>query len=367
MNFGLERKRKILPIDTNTIRFADGIVEGSSEAFDKFISQRSLTPESEIELTLEQKKLMNSIKIVIQLIQVAEAKRLGLPQNFLKFNSDKIKFVVGENNYGAYYTAEDILVINSDLINFHAVSRLVKIILHELAHRYSRQGFTFQDNRIRASRGGYEERDKRLNFLSFNEAVVEKYTFYLFNKYFMILKQVFPICKMEDNEQFRSYQAETAMLDKIVDKVSRVSNKTLNSTYELAFKGLFTGEKMWLRMVDKAFGPGSGIYLASLVPEDKSGYGYFTLETYSGRVKYALEKLSLNVHDGVTFHRYFQYIISLDRALKSENYSYEEKISISLHILNSYSSLKNRLATSDSSYKGYYLLLIDAFIKKRGG
>ena len=143
-------------------------------------------------------------------------------------------------------------------------------ILHSLSYiRYNsrfgyRTGISDIEEKKKIVRQKYSY-DYSEHFMGLTEAITEKMTIEILNN---ISKQSkFPL-KKEQSELLGHYSELIEVLNIIIEKVAKENDQNKNEIWENFKIGLFTGEMMYLRKVEKIFGKGSLRILAALQGKD---------------------------------------------------------------------------------------------------
>lgn len=147
------------------------------------------------------------------------------------------------------------IFINLDM--YFNKSELYNTILHECLHIVSAEKYIFDDREFWQKRTGYwESRDTKGHdhFQWFNEMIITKVSNDIFKKH---KKEI-----TEKKEPIYGYIL--TVLNLVIDKVAKYNQETPEDTWKRLKKGLFTGEMMHLRDVDRTFGKGSLRLIASL-------------------------------------------------------------------------------------------------------
>jgi hypothetical protein len=220
--------------------------------------------EREIEKTLENKELIDlANKSVLEAI-----KSLGLEVP-VAFDPIRVHIIPAdfqsrtlENNQGQYQTVEDRIVVRKQKDNL----QFFKVMVHELLHAYSWNKFYVKETeegfRGGAKRSGYsypsKENKEEMQFQGLTEAIIEDFqreiTYHHAEDLTNLIaddKNVLEIKALNWN----SYPFERDLLHYVVDKLAKENNLESDEVWQKLRKGLFTGDMMFLRMFEKAFGP----------------------------------------------------------------------------------------------------------------
>lgn len=182
-----------------------------------------------------------------------------------------------------------------------------------MAERY-RQGY-------RVFHPGYDEERAHEHFRGLKEAVIEKMIEEFFERHgkeiegleerrFVVPEEVYVPGPEETERKERvgekplEYSAYKDVLERVISKIAMMSHEDEGNVWKIFKKGLFTGEMLHLREVDKVFGTGSLRILAVLgsqgvakeeLPEQEINYlvrEYFETDDLARREKIAEEVLN---------------------------------------------------------------------------
>lgn len=243
----------------------------------------------------EIKKAKEEVEFIDELNQclLDEFKGLGINTSTSSLvSADRIHFLPPEkyyNRYGAngigYYDINNgAILINSvatRLICPDSRNKLFQVIAHEVIHSLSyetdfRLGYSVQANdanKNKIMRSMYSNYDE--HFRGLNEAVTDKMAIEVLNK--ILKKEPLP-------ESMGGYSEFIDILNMIIEKVSQENNEGVNAIWKAFKRGLFSGEMMHLREIEKIFGRGALRILAALREWDERG-GDFK-ETKASEVLY---------------------------------------------------------------------------------
>jgi hypothetical protein len=156
--------------------------------------------------------------------------------------------------------------------------QLFKVVFHEAVHTLSFHKYfaSVETRRVGPYRAGYTTARPRVgedvkkfheHFRGFNEAITEAITKEVMEKHKGDLASVFHFTPEERQKELRYYDEYIKVVDKIVDGIA-VKNKEDRADVWRRFKrGIFTGEMMHLRDVERTFGKNSLQLLALLGAE----------------------------------------------------------------------------------------------------
>lgn len=224
--------------------------------------------QGEYEKTKEESKAIDLINNFLQ----QEIKELNVePKDSILPN--RVHFIDGQiaksleiESDGVYSTRKDAVFINKDnfidgRLNFY------KNILHEIIHYYSFNSLIAIDSTkdIKNYRSGFvshnpEDTSRHEHLRGFNEAVVEKVLQDILrkNRDFLIKELNITNKEIKSRENAVSYYTkESDLLNIIIDELAKFKNKNPDEIWKDIKKGLFTGNMMFLRDIEKVFGPGS--------------------------------------------------------------------------------------------------------------
>ena len=169
-------------------------------------------------------------------------------------------------------------------IKSHRRLATVMTLVHEMVHELGIRKWEFNSNILgkkdKLYRTGYvlvsdegeENGDGKDKFDAFNEGVVETIA------YDAVMKQKENVTwklKLDlegfDKKAWKevTYRDAVWLLDIIIKKLAQIDGKAGPEVFRTIAKGEFTGEMMWMRSIDRIFGPGSLRVLASLHPHPK--------------------------------------------------------------------------------------------------
>lgn len=247
---------------------------------------------------LQSKKDMNRQKIEdeyektdeeIKFIQVLsgyisqELEKLGIQEvpeikpdefHFLPQDMFKKKYRKETNGNGVYDAHEQVVYISRDRMK----NRLYKFqtMMHDAVHLVAfKKMHKEESGGIIVYRSGYVSRNVNLledqdilrheHFRGLDEAIVDKFTFDLVNNNWENLKEEFNISNDEvDRSKVYYHEPFIAILDEIIKRLAEHKGEKEDKIWENFKRGLFTGEMLHLRDVEKTFGPGSLRVLGAL-------------------------------------------------------------------------------------------------------
>jgi len=171
------------------------------------------------------------------------------------FSKEKLRAFFYSPNQGAYIDKDD------------AKSRLdlYKTMFHESVHMASFLKFRIkkQEGKVNQYRVGYSTwLEEHGHFTGLNEMVVDKLIPEMLRKHKKELLKEFEITP-EESEQI-TYYYPSDILDTIISKLAEKDDEKEEEIWKRFKKGLFTGEMMHLREIERILGKGSLRMLAAL-------------------------------------------------------------------------------------------------------
>lgn len=221
---------------------------------------------------------LKAISLINDLIQ-REIKELGVNTPG-PINSDRIHFVNQEiadvmqpKRGGMFLPVLDAIIMNKDKYKDHKFL-FYKSILHEIVHHDSFDSIFVMGNDAKMTpyRTGYnssniDDYKTHEHFRGFNEAVTQKMSLEIVNKYKELLVKELNISEEDQKEgdRFESfYSNQIEVLDLVINKMSEFYGKDSKEIWIKIKKGMITGEMMHLRDIEKVFGPGSLRFLSAM-------------------------------------------------------------------------------------------------------
>jgi len=149
---------------------------------------------------------------------------------------------------------------------------LFKVMLHEALHTLSFCKYHFdstEENKIvKEYRSGYRTINPKENyhehFRGLNEAVIDKMVREIINKHREELAEELNIMFKEEEESYLYYSDYIKILDVIIQKIADRKHEDKEAIWRRFKKGLFTGEMMHLRDLEKSSGKQSLRMIAAL-------------------------------------------------------------------------------------------------------
>lgn len=169
-----------------------------------------------------------------------------------------------KNSRGTYYQNEDMYVVRGGLPRL----QMFKTILHEALHKVSFHAWSIapktgeEGRRIveqhRTGYGGKEHLDK------FDEGVIDVLVIRILARHADELREIFHITPEEETEGVNSYKFEVDLVSAIIKKIAEKNQERFARVLYRFARGLFTGEMMHLRDIERTFGGGSLRILAAM-------------------------------------------------------------------------------------------------------
>lgn len=244
---------------------------------------------SEEEKTPKDEAVINELFSILE----KEYKDLGLPEDyFYELNKNKIHFLSSEEFIKAVPPAKDIKIganaypDGSYIIRrevFSTPLQFYKANLHELIHAASFKRFSLNEKsgNLGLEKIGYKG-DK---FLGFNEAMTDLMTLEFMEKNKEDLRLLINFSDQEFSDLEKSLYPYYSLVEKIVDSISETKEEDRELTWERFKKGMFTGEMMHLRDIEKTYGEGALSKIASLgykKETDQEVFDYFSVDESKG-------------------------------------------------------------------------------------
>ncbi len=202
-----------------------------------------------------------------------ELKTLGLEgidsinPNQIHFYSDAAyeeKFPHAKNTF--IFTKVFNNAINANVDATGKIGRLqfFKGILHEMVHTASKKKYYLRpDDDISVSRSGYRNEnpiDDHEHLIGLNEAIVDKITIDIFNKHRKDIVLDFDISSddcAKEAKYLGHYDKYIEILEIIVKRISDTKGESEDDVWKRFKRGIFTGEMMHLRDIEKIYGKGA--------------------------------------------------------------------------------------------------------------
>lgn len=243
----------------------------------------------------EEEKTPQDEAVINELFSILEKEYqdLDLPEDyFYELNKNKIHFLSNDEFIKAVPPAKDLKIganaypDGSYIIRREAFStplQFYKANLHELIHAASFKRFSLNDKSgsLDLDRIGYKG-DK---FSGFNEAMTDLMTIEFMEKNKEDLRLLINFSDEEFLALEKSLYPYYSIVEKIIDSVSENNNEFRELTWKRFKKGMFTGEMMHLRDIEKTYGEGALSKLASLgykKETDQEVFDYFSVNEDNG-------------------------------------------------------------------------------------
>lgn len=233
--------------------------------------------EDETEKTSEQLRIIEKVNEHLN----EELQDMGIKKEF-SLSSNKIHFLPGDvykKQFSGKTEAGFTNVIDNeifvDLSQAINNKKLYSIILHESIHLVSAERYAAEKNKMQISvwlgKSGYENIKDPIglheHLRGFNEVVVTKVSQGIFKKHKKELTKELRLSKKEKKAGAHGYRTE--ILDLIISEIARENNEKEKDVWNRFKKGLFTGEMMHLRDIERTFGRGSLRVIAALYSSTK--------------------------------------------------------------------------------------------------
>ncbi len=224
--------------------------------------EKSLEPiEGELEKTPEELQFIGKINLWTN----EELKEMGISEDFL-VKPEQIHFLSHDD-----YSAKFFKDVNSGAIcdpttqiifidkSARRRTELYRTIFHEILHlaSYYKGKVYREEKKLREYRSGYgiisglEKYHQHLS--AFNEAMIDKVRGEIFRKHLDEFFEEFQLTQQERKETF-PYNPYEDVVDIIIDKIAAKNGESRDKVWKRFKKGLFTGEMMHLREVERVFG-----------------------------------------------------------------------------------------------------------------
>ncbi len=247
--------------------------------------------EGELEKTLEQQEAIHKTNVYIQ----EEFVHLNIldfnpvePERYHYLPKDIYENSNHPDTEGSSLQGLRAIDINYDTINGAFLPRLkeLHILIHESLHlhsslshfvttrkrTYNNQLYEFTNtiqntSGYRAIKPG-KSKDSHIHFNGLNEAVIDTLTLEIINNHTSEIKKEFAISNEEwqkfNDDNTEGYLVERKILNIIIKKIAEKDNVPEEEVWSTIKKGLFTGEMMHLRLIEKTYGKGSLRVLSAL-------------------------------------------------------------------------------------------------------
>lgn len=250
--------------------------KAENKILDDIIKGQELYKEGELEKTEFEKEMILLADVMLE----NEFERLGLkydhfiPDEHIHVISEEFARDVLPNKASAVFDSyeQQVCVVRREN---ESKIKLFHDLLHEMVHSVSHIKYAVLEDDIKNYRVGYALKNHRdgIKYLeSFNEALTEDLTQTLLFKNREVLYDTFQISKLNTPS---AYSDGIMVIDNIVIGLSESSKVPEHIIRDKFYKGLFTGEMMFLREIDRVFGEGSLRLLSFLAPN--AGASIFSL------------------------------------------------------------------------------------------
>ncbi len=317
-----EYTRPIRPQDVRYKKLSGSKLEDVLQAMDDANYVRAMEPfqeQHDIHLSSEDLIFMQKMQKVVDYIEISEAKRLNFSTSpsFINSSNATLRIKNMGNSLGLYFPLEDKTYVSAKTFMKASLSVKIKTFLHENAHRHSAASFQFFPSaegrgKLDYKGSGYLDGS---NYRGFNEGLIELYTQILWHKYFGFIKSVFPEAVKDDNLGF-PYPEQVEVAQTILKDISDHTTTKWTNVFDMLIRGLFSGEKMWMRIVEKIYGPGSLVFLSSIDVKRTNDNFFFNTKNPTDRIIYAIGSLQHKITDIESLHKYVDYV---DRISKVSN------------------------------------------------
>lgn len=244
---------------------------------------------TEEEKTPQDEAVLNELFSIL----AKEYQELDLPEDyFYELNKNKIHFLSNDEFIKAVPAAKNIKIGasaypgGSYIIRRDAFStplQFYKANLHELIHSASFKRFSLshKTSQIGLEKLGYKT-DK---FSGFNEAMTDLMTMEFLEKDKENLRLLINFSDEEFKALEKSLYPYYSVVEKIISSVADNNQEDKVGTWKRFKKGMFTGEMMHLRDIEKRYGDGALSKLASLGYKkeiDQEVFDYFSVDEDKG-------------------------------------------------------------------------------------
>ena len=173
-----------------------------------------------------------------------------------------------------YNPLDDTICVNADIADTQGKFQLYRDLLHEMIHMVSIGKFYLDEETVKVYRSGYRSQNPTRDhehFNGLNEALIEKTVIDIFNKHRKEVIKRFNVTEAEEQKEagyFCYYHNYIEILEVIVDRLSSTKGEEKGAIWKKLKRGLFTGEMMHLREIEKTFGK-SSLQILDLLETDK--------------------------------------------------------------------------------------------------
>lgn len=249
-----------------------------TEALNEWAENARVPLEGEQPKTEEELKMIQIINSFI----AEEFERLGVRESFIPIDPEQVHLLswnVFEKKYGktlvfgSANSGTQAIYINKDFDP--SPNAIFARIFHEMLHLASHQKFYFnrethviQDYRVGYGQTNQEEEDE---FRGFNEFLTDAAVFSIWGRHIGDLNAGLSFTEDEANNTPLAYFTRyMSLFREILFRVAEKRNETPGETADRFTKGMFTGEMMHLRDIEKIYGENALRVLSLLGKKDVS-------------------------------------------------------------------------------------------------
>lgn len=234
--------------------------------------------DSEIEKSDKAKEIIDFVNVCLE----KEFDRIGLnyewiPQGKVHFFLDddfRLMHPNSEKDSGLYLPVlQEAHILTLD---YSERATVFATILHEMIHLVSHNVYFFDENHeeIGNYRSGYHTRrnqdeDGHEHFRGLNEGIIDLVVSEIVNENIDTISQMLDL-KEDDWRGVSWYYDEGELINLIIEKISQQKNEPEEVVYKRFKRGLFSGEMMHLRDIEKVFGKDALRIFSYINPRAKS-------------------------------------------------------------------------------------------------
>lgn len=248
-----------------------------TDALNKWAKDARVSLEGEQQKTEEEIKMIQTVNEFI----AEEFKRLEIQEPFIPIDPEQVhllsretyqrKFDMATDDGSAHPVSHEVYIVKDDFSRNYLFSTL----LHEILHMASHQKFyaDTDNHNIYDYRVGYRLRNQKEEdlFRGFNEIMTDFTLFKIWGRHRDDLEAKLSFTKDEANNTAVAYFVRyKSLLDDILKRVAEHRNEKPEQTADRFSKGMFTGEMMHLRDVEKVYGENAIEVLSLLGKKDVS-------------------------------------------------------------------------------------------------
>lgn len=218
----------------------------------------------------EYRKTKEDLEIILALNEYIqeEIRALGLeeveavaPSQIHLFSRDTYKEHFPNLDVSAFHEAFNRTInVDADDVEKSGKLQFIRDLLHEMVHIVSKTKYYLSENDIKVTRSGYRNvnpTEGHEHFLALNEAVVEKIVIDILERHRLDLVHNFDV-SLEDyakeGKYFSNYNEYIKVLEDIVNEISEKKGENTDDVWKRFKLGIFTGEMMHLRDINKIYG-----------------------------------------------------------------------------------------------------------------